>query len=232
MRSLYTKQSRFYQWFFIEVLGWGKQLEAFFHNSNYLSPNLKILDAGCGTGIVTRILYSIAEQQVRDIQFHAFDLTPAMLEVFCEWIAEKGIKNIELTQANVLLLEEQLPSHWREYDLVISATMLEYIQKPKVTEAVSNLKHLLKSKGTLLVFVTRRNFLTRWLAQGWWKANVYEEKEIEQIFHLWKQRMLVLLNATAPKPKTMPLTIEISGNKSAASTLEMVKCYIRQRDSR
>lgn len=182
IRTLYAKKSRFYQWFFIDVLGWGKQLEAFFYNSNYLSPNLKILDAGCGTGIVTKVLYSIAEQQVLgDIQFHAFDLTPAMLNMFHEWIARQGIKKIELAQADVLLLEEQLPSHWREYDLIISATMLEYIQKPKVTEAVSNLKHLLKSKGTLLVFVTRRNFLTRWLAQSWWKANVYEEKEIEQI---------------------------------------------------
>jgi ubiquinone/menaquinone biosynthesis C-methylase UbiE len=183
VRALYAKKSRFYQWFFIDVLGWGKQLEAFFHNSNYLSSNLKILDAGCGTGIVTKILYSIAEQQVlRNIQFHAFDLTPAMLNVFREWIANQGIRNIELTQADVLLLEEQLPSYWREYDLIISATMLEYIQKPEVTKAVSNLKHLLKSKGTLLVFLTRRNFLTRWLAQSWWKANVYEEKEIEQIF--------------------------------------------------
>jgi ubiquinone/menaquinone biosynthesis C-methylase UbiE len=112
VRTLYTKKARFYQWFFIDFLGWGKQLEAFFSNSNYLSPKLKILDAGCGTGIVTRILYSIAEQQrFRDIQFYAFDLTPAMSDVFSEWIAKQGIKNIELTQANVLILEEQLPSH-------------------------------------------------------------------------------------------------------------------------
>jgi cyclopropane fatty-acyl-phospholipid synthase-like methyltransferase len=184
VKTLYGKKARFYQWFLIDILGWGKQLEAFFRNSNYLSPKLKILDAGCGTGIVTKILYSIAEQQgFRDIQFYAFDLTPAMLDVFSEWIAKQGIKNIELTQANVLLLEDQLLSHWREYDLIVSATMLEYIQKPKVTKAVSNLKNLLKSKGVLLLFVTRRNFRTRWLGQAWWKANVYEEREIEQILH-------------------------------------------------
>lgn len=106
-----------------------------------------------------------------------------MLDVFGEWIAKQGIKNIELTQAKVLLLEEQLPSHWREYDLITSATMLEYIEKDKIIKAISNLKNLLKSKGILSLFVTRRNFQTRWLAQGWWKANVYEEEEIEQIFH-------------------------------------------------
>jgi cyclopropane fatty-acyl-phospholipid synthase-like methyltransferase len=145
---------------------------------------LKILDAGCSTGIVTKILYGIAEQQgFRDIQFYAFDLTPTMLDVFREWIAKQGIKNIELTQANVLLLEEQLPPHWQEYDLIISATMLEYIEKDKVTKAISNLKQLLKSKGTVLLFITRRNFRTRWIAQGWWKANVYEEEEIEQLLH-------------------------------------------------
>jgi ubiquinone/menaquinone biosynthesis C-methylase UbiE len=184
VKTLYTKKARFYQWFFIDILGWGKQLEAFFRESNYLSPDLKILDAGCGTGIVTKILHSIAEQQrLRDIQFYAFDLTSAMLDVFREWIAEQGIKTVELTQANVLLLPEQLPSNWHEYDLIISATMLEYIEKDKVTKAVSNLKHLLKNKGTLLLFVTRRNFRTRWLAQSWWKANVYEEIEIEEILH-------------------------------------------------
>jgi cyclopropane fatty-acyl-phospholipid synthase-like methyltransferase len=183
VKTLYTKKARFYQWLFIDVLGWGKELEAFFRNSNYLSPSLKILDAGCGTGIVTKILYSIAQQQgFTDIQFYAFDLTPAMLDVFREWIEEQGVKNTELTQANVLLLEEHLPSHWRGYDLIISAAMLEYIQKHKVRKAISNLKHLLKNKGTLLLFVTRRNFLTRWLVQRWWKANIYEEREIEQIF--------------------------------------------------
>lgn len=182
VKTLYTKKARFYQWLFIDVLGWGKQLEAFFCNSDHLGPNLKILDAGCGTGIVTKILYSIAGQQgFTGIQFYAFDLATAMLDVFREWIAKQGVKNIELMQANVLLLEEQLPSHWREYDLIICAAMLEYIQKHKVRKAVSNLEHLLKNKGTLILFVTRRNFLTRWLAQSWWKANVYEEREIEQI---------------------------------------------------
>jgi ubiquinone/menaquinone biosynthesis C-methylase UbiE len=148
VRTLYDKRARFYQWLFIEVLGWGKQLEAFFHNSNYISPNLKILDTGCGTGIVTKVLHSIAEQRgFRDIQFYAFDLTRAMLDVFHEWIGKQDIKNVEVTQANVLLLQEQLPSHWHEYDLIISATMLEYIEKDKVTTAISNLKNLLRSKA-------------------------------------------------------------------------------------
>jgi SAM-dependent methyltransferase len=60
VKTLYTKKARFYQWLFIDILGWGKELEVFFRNSDYVSPNLKILDAGCGTGIATKILYSIA----------------------------------------------------------------------------------------------------------------------------------------------------------------------------
>lgn len=182
VKKLYTKKASLYHNFFIDILGLGRKLKRFFLGSNYLRPHSKILDAGCGTGIVTRILYGIAiEKKYEGMMFDAFDFTPAMLDIFHQWIVNENAKNITLKQADVLDLKN-LPQDWKEYDLIVSEGMLEYLPKYKVPEAVSNLKQLLKDDGKLLVFITRRNIVTKLLVELWWKANIYDEKEINQIF--------------------------------------------------
>ncbi len=183
VQRLYTEKASLYQRLFIDFLGWGRELEAFFRRSDYLRPNVKILDAGCGTGVVTRILYKLAQEKRQpQINFNAFDLTPSMLKIFQQWVTEQKASNVELRQADVLKTEN-LPSSWKDYDLIISSTMLEYLPKSKVTIALRNLKERLKSKGVLLVFMTRRNSLTWWLAGKWWKANIYSENQAQKLFY-------------------------------------------------
>jgi ubiquinone/menaquinone biosynthesis C-methylase UbiE len=182
VQELYTKRASLYHRLFIDFLGWGKELQTFFQRSDHLHPNLKILDAGCGTGIITRVLYQLAaDKQYKEIQFHAFDLTQSMLDVFQQWIAAQQADNIEVRQANVLELSG-LPTDWSAFDLFVSSTMLEYLPPEKVKDALANLSLLLKPNGTILVIVTRRNLLTRWVAKKWWKTNVYEEGEIRRFF--------------------------------------------------
>lgn len=181
VQKLYAERASFYDRLFVNFLGWGKELQRFFQNSNYLHPDARILDAGCGTGIITRILYQLARDKgYQTVQFHAFDLTQNMLDVFQEWITEHEATNVELRQADVLELEA-LPSNWNEYDMIVSSTMLEYLPTEKVPQALRNLKQLLKPEGLLLLFVTRRNLITRLLAEKWWKTKVYEESEIRSI---------------------------------------------------
>lgn len=183
VQKLYEERASLYQRLFVDFLGWGRELEAFFQRSEYLHPNSIILDAGCGTGIITRVLFQLArENGYAGITFHAFDLTQNMLKIFQEWIAGQEAHNIELQQADVLKIEV-LPSHWKEYDLIVSSTMLEYLPKPKLRAAVSNLEKLLAKNGTLLIFMTRRNLITRLLAGAWWKANLYNESQIKALFH-------------------------------------------------
>jgi ubiquinone/menaquinone biosynthesis C-methylase UbiE len=166
---------------FVNFLGWGKELEAFFRKSNYLKPNTKILDAGCGTGIVTRDLNKLAiEKNLEGITFHAFDLTQGMLDIFQAWVTTAGATNIESVQADVLEIET-LPPTWKEYDLVVTSTMLEYLPKDKVEQALRNLSYLLKDGGTLLVLITKRNLLTRLIAGKWWKTNTYKKNEIQKL---------------------------------------------------
>lgn len=181
VRKLYTDRGALYQRLFVEFLGWGRELEAFFRRANYLRSNLRVLDAGCGTGIITRVLYQLAqEQSYTGIQFHAFDLTPKVLEIFRQWITAQRADHIELAQADVLETEG-LPEHWKEYDLIITSTMLEYLPPNQVQDALTHLKRLLGSGSLLLIFMTRRNRLTRWLAGKWWKTHTYTERDIQAL---------------------------------------------------
>ena len=133
--------------------------------------------------MITRVLYRLAnEKDHAGINFHAFDLTQKMLEIFQEWIAGQAGDHIELQRADVLELES-LPPHWKEYNLIVSSAMLEHLPKDKIKDALSNLKQLLGSEGTLLVIITKRNFLTQWFIGKWWKTNLYAEQEIRALFH-------------------------------------------------
>ena len=182
VEELYTEKASLSDRFFIGFLGWGKELESFFRKTNYLRQNMKVLDAGCGTGIITKTLYLLAKEKSYEyIEFHAFDLTANMLEIFKQWVKKQDANTIELAQADVLKIEA-LPQHWKEHDLIVTSTMLEYLPKPEVKNALINLKHLLKNDGSLLVFITSRNFITRWLAGKWWKANLYTKSEAQKMF--------------------------------------------------
>lgn len=181
VQKLYTKRVSLYHRFFIDFLGWGRKLKRFFKPSDYLHANTKILDAGCGTGIVTRVLYAIAKEKGYDnIIFHAFDLTQAPLNTFQDWIHKNGAKHITLKQADVLDIKSD--SDWKDYDLIVTAGMLEYLPPEKMRQALNNFKQHLKANGRLLIFITRRSLITKLLVELWWKANIYHEKEIKKIF--------------------------------------------------
>jgi SAM-dependent methyltransferase len=181
VRQLYTAKAGLYHWFFIRLMGYGRGIRAFLATSGYLQANLRILDAGCGSGLVTRSAYRVASEQGLDgIAFHAFDLTPTMLDRFRAWVAENEVGNVELRLADVLKPQE-LPDTWSGYDLVLSSAMLEYIPKPELSTALGNLRLRLKPGGTLVFIISRRNWLTELLIQRWWKANLYERDELTRI---------------------------------------------------
>ena len=175
--QLYSERADTYQRF-IRSLGYPRGLRAVFMKSPALGPGLRILDAGCGTGVTTLALRSALEARgMPACAVDAFDLTPAMLSRFRATLAASGIKDVRLAQADVLQLGS-LPPAWSDYDLVVSAAALEYVPRSSLSAALRALRGRLRASGTLLLFITRSNFLMRPLIERRWSANLYSRAEI------------------------------------------------------
>ncbi len=177
--DLFSKRAQVYDSVFIRFLKWESILSDFFNRNNYMESGMKILDAGCGTGSVTKVLYNLSQsQRLEGIEIHAFDLSAAMLNALKEWINRADIDNIKLLKADVLKPEDSFTSNWNGYDIIVCSTMLEYIQPDLIPAAIKNLINLIKQNGRILFFITKRNFITKILAKRWWKANVYYPTEV------------------------------------------------------
>jgi ubiquinone/menaquinone biosynthesis C-methylase UbiE len=167
---------------FIRAMRYPQGLRAFFDRSPLVQPNLRILDAGCGTGALTlAVRDAFTRRNCPPAALHAFDLTPAMLDALRATMHERCIEDVELAEANVLQLEG-LPDDWRDYDLVVSASMLEYIPKDEIHLAVAGLRSRLRQGGRFVLFMTRRNPMTRLLIGRWWASNLYTAPELADIF--------------------------------------------------
>jgi cyclopropane fatty-acyl-phospholipid synthase-like methyltransferase len=182
IQRFFTDRARLYDNIFLGLFRYGDGLRAFFSGTHYLRSDMKILDAGCGSGAVTRAMYAVAQKRaLRQIVFHGFDLTPAMLDRFRGWIAAERAAGIELREVSVRRLDS-LSGEWRDYDLIVSSGMLEYLPRNELSKTLLGLRHLLKPEGSLLVFITRRNFIMRWLIEAWWKTTAYERDEMRRKF--------------------------------------------------
>ena len=166
-RRLFTERPDAYARF-IRAMRYPQGLRAFFLSSPLLRSGLRILDAGCGTGAVTLALReALIGRGFVAQSLHAFDLTPAMLDRFRTTLQRRAIDGVQLAPANVLELEA-LPSSWNDYDLVVSASMLEYVPCDRLVDALKGLRARLNRGGSFILFMTRRNPLTRILIGSWW----------------------------------------------------------------
>ncbi|MBD3647873.1 MAG: class I SAM-dependent methyltransferase [Pseudomonadales bacterium] len=168
--------------FFVSAFFYPQGLRSFFEGSDFPGSSRRVLDAGCGTGIVTFALLKALDRQGYGLEFlHGFDLSPKMLEQFRENLEKKGVENVHLREADVLKLAD-LPPSWSDYDLIVSASMLEYIPKEAFAEVLGGLRSRLSKGGRLVLFMTRKNWLTKMLIERLWSANRYSKEELEEAF--------------------------------------------------
>jgi cyclopropane fatty-acyl-phospholipid synthase-like methyltransferase len=180
-RQLFTDRHATYVRF-IRAVRYPQGLRAYFLASALLRPGMRVLDAGCGTGTLALAVHDASVRRGTPLaSLDAFDLTPAMLGRFRAILDRRGVRGVELAEANVLQLDA-LPESWRDYDLVVSASMLEYVPREQLIDALRGLRARLKLDGRFVLFITRRNPLTRLMIGAWWQSNLYTARELAHAF--------------------------------------------------
>jgi cyclopropane fatty-acyl-phospholipid synthase-like methyltransferase len=177
VRELYTRSIDRYA-SFITVFQGPRATQTLLLRSNLLRSGLRILDAGCGFGKVTFALVNALRQNNLDYEtIHAFDLTPAMLARFQSELKIRDIPRLQLQQADVLALET-LPPSWTNYDLIVSASMLEYLPKQDLSRALAGLRSRLAPDGRILLVITRKTLEAKVFTEWLWHAERYTRHEL------------------------------------------------------
>jgi ubiquinone/menaquinone biosynthesis C-methylase UbiE len=165
---------------FIRLVRYQDALRSYFWRSPLLRSGLRVLDAGCGTGALTfAVREAFLRRGLTPGSIQGFDLTPAMLDCFRRRLDAQRIKGVELTQCDVLELDAR-PADWKDYDLVVSASMLEYVPRDRFVTALRGLRGLLRADGRFVLFITKRNWLMRPLIGRWWDCHLYSAAELTQ----------------------------------------------------
>ncbi|RSK24506.1 class I SAM-dependent methyltransferase [Hymenobacter metallilatus] len=180
-RKLYSSRTNLYD-LMIRLLGYPQGLTRFFEEADFLQPGMNVLDAGCGSGAATLALHAaLNRRNLLPARFNAFDLTPMMLSRFWKALDKHPVAGIQLVVADVLITRT-LPTTWRNYDLIVSSAMLEYVPKPDLPLALRGLWVRLHWQGRLVVFISRQNPVMVPFIQKWWKANLYSKSELRTAF--------------------------------------------------
>lgn len=99
----------------------------------------RVLDVGCGPGIVTCAFAQRAAQAT------GLDLVPAMLERARARAAELGVVNVEWVAGDV----DPLPFADRSFDVVVTRFVLHHLEDPRA--ALREMRRVLAPGGTLVV---------------------------------------------------------------------------------
>lgn len=181
VQEFYTKGIDRYS-SFISAFQSPQGIQALLQRSDLPRPGLRVLDAGCGFGVITFAFLEALRQRNLDYEgIDAFDLTTAMLSRFQKTLAARGISRVQLRQADVLALNT-LPSWWTNYDLILSASMLEYLPKQDLPRALAALHARMAPGGRILVLITRKTPETKVLIEWWWHAERYTKNELIRAF--------------------------------------------------
>ena len=179
--QLFTKKHGEYErW--INSIHYPEAIRAYFLKSSLPASGLRVLDAGCGTGVVTLAFReTLARRSCTPGLTQAFDLTPAMIERFKAILAERQIEDVEVTQADVLALDG-LPTDWVGYDLILSASMMEYLPRKHIADALSGLRVRLREGGRLILFITRPTWYTVPVVGWLWRSHLYTAAQLRRAF--------------------------------------------------
>lgn len=105
--------------------------------SSYITPSSRVLDLGCGAGDMTSILLKLTPNVT------AADIAPKMIHTVRSRFA--NIQNLTIDH----LLSPSLPYSDRSFDLVVSSSVIEYVDSPELF--LAEIYRVLAPGGVLLV---------------------------------------------------------------------------------
>lgn len=168
--SYYDKIAAFYDLTF-KLNGYGRSLDQYFANNPLpISRGAKILDAGCGTGLLTLAL-------MRSIHFPvnitALDLSATSISAARKAVAESPgrSRDVTFTEGNLL----SLPFADNSLDLVVTSGALEYVP---LAEGISELARVITPGGHLLHIPCRRPSLATTFLEILFRFKSHPRKEI------------------------------------------------------
>ena len=135
--------------FTLKINGYRASVAKFLRSLDlHVDKNSTVLDAGCGTGLVTLGFYDAG---FRPGKTYALDLSGGSLKVAMEQFRDDrkvNSKNIVPVQGNVL----HLPFEDDSFDLVFSCGVLEYVP---LDDGLREMSRVLKSHGRLVFIPVR-----------------------------------------------------------------------------
>jgi ubiquinone/menaquinone biosynthesis C-methylase UbiE len=140
--SYYDKIWRFYDLTF-KLNGYGRSLDQYLASRPLpLSPGARILDAGCGTGLLT---LALLRSLPFPVSITALDLSAPSVVAARKAVAqsEGRRRNVNYMQANILAL----PFADNSFDLVVTSGALEYVP---LADGMSELARVISPDGHLL----------------------------------------------------------------------------------
>ncbi len=153
--SFYDRVASLYNLTF-KFNGYGRSLEQYLRaNPLPLSTGAKILDAGCGTGLLTLALLKVIDMPVR---ITAVDLSATSIATARRAVKEETgrTQTVAFSQANVL----QLPFPDNSFEMIVTSGVLEYVS---LGEGFRELARVLAVGGHLLHLPVRPSLASRFL---------------------------------------------------------------------
>lgn len=172
--SIYDRFTNLYDLMF-RVNGYGRSVERYLRETPLPLPaGSRVLDAGCGTGLLTLAFLRVHE---RPVDIASIDLSLRSLQT-ARRAAEKlpqGLRRrrVAFAQSNALAL----PFADESFNLVLTSGVLEYLP---LREGLAELARVLAPGGHLIFVPVRPSLMTKLVLEVMFRFKAHPPREVEE----------------------------------------------------